>query len=89
VIHKAEQIRLCIPILGIVIATELSGEPLIYADNPERKATAATDIKQRADAKNFRTMGSSIFPGVTARAYGQQLYLFGSRPENMFTFIDG
>ena len=82
-------ISMSIKTLGVVVITELAGEPLIYKDNPEKMTIASVDIKQRADAKNTRAMLVSLVPGIKASSDGQQLYFRGSRPENMITFIDG
>lgn len=64
-------------------------EPLIRPDDPSRMVITTAQIKSNAVRKDPVKLVTSMTPGVTRSANGDELYFRGSRSGAMAYFVDG
>ncbi|NND78174.1 MAG: TonB-dependent receptor plug domain-containing protein [Flavobacteriales bacterium] len=75
--------------LGPIIITGESRDPLIDMDDPKKTVMLQSQIKQRADKLNIKSMAQSLAPGITSSPDGNELYFRGSRAMAFNYYIDG
>lgn len=66
-----------------------SRNPLINIDDPKKTVMLQTEIKQRADKRNLKSMAQSLGDGITSSPDGNDLYFRGSRAMAFNYYIDG
>ena len=75
--------------IGPIDVYGVSPERMFDKDDPKKTTMVQSQIKQRADRRDLKSMVTNLGPGVTRSADGQDLHFRGSRSMAFNYYVDG